>query len=74
MDENIEKLLGENRFDPPEAFLAKVMQQVDMLPLPQPESPTRKRLQWIALLGATFAGFVQLAAFLFGIWAATTAG
>ncbi len=71
MNEDIEKLLETNLFDPPESFLDEVMLRIEVLPLPVRET---RKLEWIALIGGTIAGVLQLFAFLFGIWAATAAG
>ena len=71
MADEIDSLVEELSHEPPDDFLEAVMQRIDDLPLPV-RAP-RADLQWLALIAAALAGFAQLAAFLFGIWAASTA-
>ncbi len=71
MVDELDGLMGKLSQEPPDDFLEVVMQRIDDLPLPV-RAP-RADLQWIALIAAALAGFAQLIAFLFGIWAASAA-
>jgi hypothetical protein len=76
MTDDLDDLLHSGIFDPPEDFTRRVMARVSELPPPEMPgrvSRARERIQWIALLGAGLVGVVQLAAFMFGIWAASAA-
>lgn len=78
MDDELDALLRGNALAPPDDFTLRVMQSVYRLPAPAPR-PERwrglaRRLQAAALIIGGMAGAAQLAAFMFGIWATTTAG
>lgn len=77
MPEDFEELLKTGFLEPPEDFTNLVMERIGELPLPDfPAQPSRvqERIQWITLIGAGLVAATQLAAFVFGIWAATAAG
>jgi len=77
MLEEHEELLKVGLFDPPADFTDRIMEGIAVLPLPDfpPHHPHhgRERIQWLALVGAALLGVAQLAAFMFGIWSATSA-
>jgi hypothetical protein len=74
MNDDLDSQLQSGLLVPPEDFSQQVMQRIAYLPLPVRRPRWRDRLQWIALVGGGILGATQLAAFLFGIWAVTTAG
>jgi hypothetical protein len=74
MDEDLDELLGSDLLTVPEDFADRVMQRVGQSPLPTRRSQAKTRLQWLALIGGTIVGIAQLAAFVFGVWAAVAAG
>lgn len=74
MDEELDDLLGGDWLDTPADFTARVMRSVQYAPLPVRRPSWRDSLQGWALAIAGAAGAVQLAAFMFGVWAASTAG
>lgn len=77
MDEDFDALLASPLLQAPDDFTQRVMQQVHYLPLPARPTPVPRllqRLQWLAFIGGGALGIVQLAAFMFGIWAAGSAG
>lgn len=78
MDDELDALLRDDALAAPDDFTLRVMQSVYRLPAPAPQ-PQRwgalaRRLQAAALILGGMAGAAQLAAFMFGIWATTTAG
>jgi hypothetical protein len=76
MDKDLDALLGAPLLDVPDDFTQRVMQQVQYLP--QPQLPRRRgwqeKLQALALIAGGILGATQLAVFMFGIWAASSAG
>ncbi len=74
MDKDLDKLLESGLLEAPEDFPERVMQRIDSLPLPDSRSRPWEMLQWLALIGGGVLGIAQLAGFIFGIWAAVTAG
>ncbi len=74
MDEDWDKLLDSGLLEAPEDFPERVMRRIDGLPLPESGSRSWEVLQWLALIGGGILGVAQLAGFVFGIWAAVTAG
>lgn len=77
MQENFDDLLKAGLYVPPADFKERVMTRLADLPepeFPRPASRRTERLQWIALVGASLIGGVQLILFMFGIWSATSAG
>lgn len=74
MSKNLDELMQTAALQPPEDFVRRVMQQIDLLPQPTAEPRPRDWLQWLALIGGIILGAAQLASFMFGVWATTTAG
>jgi len=77
MNEADEDLLRAGLFEPPEDFTQRVIDRIAEAPAPRwtPAVGTRRSTaQWLALAGAALWGAVQLATYMFGIWAATSAG
>jgi hypothetical protein len=74
MNDDLDSQLQAGLLIPPEDFSQQVMQRIACLPLPVRRPRWLDRLQWIALVGGGIAGATQLAAFVFGIWAVTSAG
>ena len=79
MDNNLDEfddLLRSDLLHTPDDFSAQVMQQIYRmplpLPLPQPRLSWQQKLQNLALIAGGILGAVQLAAFMFGIWAASS--
>jgi hypothetical protein len=77
MNDELDELLGSDLVQVPDGFSARVMSHINALPARA--STTRatdvqNRFQWLALIGAGLVGVTQLAAFMFGIWFAGTAG
>lgn len=70
----LEQLLQTGPLQPPNDFTARVMQQIQYLPLPEREAKPLEWLQWLALVGGALLGLEQLAAFVFGVWVASAAG
>jgi hypothetical protein len=73
MDKELDTLLESGLLSVPDDFTDRVMREVHLSPLPAPRRNWRERLQWLALLGGATLGTFELSAFIFGIWAATTA-
>jgi hypothetical protein len=74
MREDYEALLRAGLYRPPADFADCVMARLEA---PEPAArarPRGERIQWLALIGASLLGAMQLAAFMFGIWSATSAG
>ena len=79
MDKDLDRLLAHGLLEVPEHFAQTVMARVDELPPPIADSPSaaersRQWLQWLALAAGAVLGVAQLSGFIFGIWAASTAG
>lgn len=72
MDKDLDTLLESGLLSIPDDFTDRVMRAVHFSPLPAPRRNWRERLEWLALLAATLGTF-ELSAFIFGMWAATTA-
>jgi len=77
MYDNLDELLKTELLTPPDGFEARVMQRIAALPSPwaaakPPKAPDL--VEWLAVAGAVAAGMSQLVAFVFGIWAVTSAG
>lgn len=70
---DIDSLLKSDLLSVPEDFSRRVMRQVHMQPVPVVTSTRRERLQWLALLAAAGLGMSQVLAFIFGMWATTSA-
>jgi hypothetical protein len=79
MDKDLDQILAAGLLEVPEHFAQTVMARVAQLPLPsitdlpRPAKRSKPWLPWLALLGGTVLGAVQLSGFIFGIWAASTA-
>ena len=71
MDKDLDDLLRSDLLHLPEQFSGRVMQQIGRLPLPQRRPRWQQQLQNLALIAGGILGAVQLAAFMFGIWAAS---
>ncbi|MDZ4262960.1 MAG: hypothetical protein U1B30_11605 [Pseudomonadota bacterium] len=67
------RLLESGLLTVPDDFTERVMRDVCMTPLPTPRQRWYERLQWLALIGSAALGAVELLAFIFGLWTATTA-
>ncbi|MET3133656.1 hypothetical protein AAKU55_003946 [Oxalobacteraceae bacterium GrIS 1.11] len=74
MDKDLEQLLGDAALEPPDDFTRQVMQRVWNLPPPARRASWQTRLQQLALILGGIAGAAQLAGFMFGVWAASSAG
>ncbi len=73
-DADLDALLGADPLAPPDDFGNRVMRRVARLPLPARHAAWRTRLQNLALLAGAVLGAAQLGAFMFGVWAAASAG
>lgn len=73
-DDPLEQLLQTNLLQPADDFTAKVMVQIQYLPMPEREAKPLEWLQWLALAGGALLGLEQLGAFMFGVWVASAAG
>lgn len=76
MKTDIETLLAADLLQVPEDFTDRVMQRIQVMPVPPVRikaSGRRERLQWLALLGGAALGVGQLLAFMFGVWSASAA-
>ncbi|MDC8758372.1 hypothetical protein [Janthinobacterium fluminis] len=74
MDKDLDALLGAPLLAPPDDFGERVMRRIGRLPPPARRSGGLAKLGELALLAGGIAGAAQLAAFMFGIWAAASAG
>ncbi len=74
MDKDWDPLLESGLLEAPEDFPERIMQRIDSLPLPDRRSRSWEMLQGLALISGGILGIAQLAGFMFGIWAAVTAG
>ena len=74
MDKDLDAMLGTQLLDVPDDFTQRVMQRVQFMPLPQRQPGWLEKLQGLALIVGGILGATQLAAFMFGIWAASAAG
>lgn len=88
MNDDMDRLLRNGLLQPPDQFSELVMRRVRESERPEFEvgaartggrsKPAfqwlRLGLRWLALLGAALVGAVQLAGFMFGLWAASAAG
>lgn len=75
MADDLDTLLDDGALlQAPHGFTGRVMERVWLQPLPARHAGLLARLQQLALIGAGLAGAAQLAAFMFGIWAASSAG
>jgi hypothetical protein len=74
LDADLDALLGADPLAPPDDFGERVMRRVARLPLPARHAAWRGRLQDLALLAGGILGAAQLGAFMFGMWAAASAG
>ena len=87
MHHKFDTLLQAGLLEVPDDFTECVMRAVEHMPLPTLSSLTValappsdrqslywiSRLQWLALLGGTVAGVLQVMGFILSIWTATTA-
>lgn len=73
MQVDIDGLLAGNLLSVPDDFSNRVMREVHAQPLPAVASKRRTRLQWLALVAAAGVGLSQVLAFIFGMWAASSA-
>lgn len=73
MNHELDSLLESGLLSVPDDFTERVMREVRMAPLPAPRRHWRERLQWMALIGSAALGAIELSAFIFGMWTATTA-
>ncbi|HEY8102210.1 MAG TPA: hypothetical protein VIF82_15810 [Burkholderiaceae bacterium] len=74
MDKDFDSLLEDGLLDVPDDFTQMVMQRIHRAPLPLARLSLSEKLQNLALIAGGVLGFSQLAAFMFGVWAATAAG
>lgn len=74
MDKELDLLLDDAGFDVPAGFGQRVMCALAAMPAPARRPGPGARLQQLALLAGGLLGVVELASFMFGIWAATAAG
>ncbi|MGZ3237410.1 MAG: hypothetical protein ACXWIN_08400 [Burkholderiaceae bacterium] len=74
MDKDFDSLLGDGLLDVPDNFTQVVMQRIYQMPVPSAHLSLSEKLQNLALIVGGVLGFAQLAAFMFGVWAATAAG
>lgn len=72
-DDELDALLQSGLLAVPDDFTERVMRKVRASPLPAPRHAWAERLQWLALVGGAVLGAFEVAAFIFGIWAATSA-
>ena len=72
-DDELDALLGSGLLAVPDDFTERVMRKVRASPLPSPRRRWAERLQWLALVSGAVVGALEVAAFIFGIWAATSA-
>ena len=73
-DDPLQQLLQTDLLQTPGDFTTRVMAQIQYLPMPERETKSLEWLQWLALAGGALLGLEQLAAFMFGVWVASTAG
>jgi hypothetical protein len=73
MDKELDTLLESGLLSVPDDFVDRVMREVRVAPFPAARQRWREKLQWLALLGGATLGTFELLAFIFGMWAATTA-
>ncbi|MGE5450550.1 MAG: hypothetical protein ACM3VZ_01735 [Acidobacteriota bacterium] len=73
MQVDIDDLLSGDLLSVPDDFSNRVMREVYAQPLPILESKRSKQLQWLALVAAAGVGLSQVLAFIFGMWAASSA-
>ena len=76
MDKDLDALLSDDLLTVPADFSATVMQRIHRLPIP---AQTRRaslleKLQDLMLIAGGMIGAAQLATFMFGIWAVSSAG
>ena len=74
MDNDLDALLRAELLQPPVDFTKRVMQQLKYFPIPARRSGLLEKLQSLALIIGGIVGAAQLAAFMFGIWTASSAG
>lgn len=74
MDKDFDSLLEDVLLDVPDNFTQVVMQRIHRLPLLPTRLSLAEKLQNLALIVGGVLGFSQLATFMFGFWAATSAG
>jgi hypothetical protein len=79
MNDDLDVLLRDDLLHPPADFTRTVMQRVTALPLPG-DAPAYRRWRLLrraaaaaGLIGGGLLGLSQLAAYVFGLWLATTA-
>ncbi|MES2298686.1 MAG: hypothetical protein V4582_16705 [Pseudomonadota bacterium] len=73
MDKEFDELLGTPLLEVPEHFTRTVMGRVAAMPAPARPAGLRERIQELALILGGLAGAAQLASFMFGIWAVSSA-
>lgn len=74
MDKDFDSLLEDGLLDVPDNFTQQVMQHINRMPLLPARLSLAEKLQNLALIAGGVLGFSQLATFMFGVWAATSAG
>jgi hypothetical protein len=77
MPEDYEDLMRVGLLEPPAGFSERVMAEIERSPIPDfsyRSDRRRERVEFLTLIGAGLLGAAQLAAFMFGIWTATSAG
>lgn len=75
MSDELDRLLDAAGLEPPDDFAGRVMRRLARERV-EPRVPRRAPgwAQWLALAGGALLGGAQLAGFVFGLWAAGTAG
>ena len=74
MDKDLDMLLESGLLDVPDDFSQRVMRRIDGVQAPARRLSLPEKLQNLALILGGVLGLAQLAAFMFGIWAASAAG
>lgn len=82
LDHRLDKDLAAGLIEVPDDFEQRVMARIDIQPLPQglaEPQPGERRvhrkrhwLEWLALVGGTLVGLVQVLAFIFGVWSTSS--
>lgn len=74
MDKDLDTLLASGLLEVPDDFSQRVMQRIHSAPAPARRMSLPEKLQGLGLIIGGVLGLAQLAAFMFGIWAASAAG